>query len=1072
MNPGRTCILLICMLLLAFPVWSQSVPAGHTVAAADALEDQAAVLQRQARHAEALVLLRQALEIRRRQQGDHAAETARVRAGMATSSMALGRLEPARALLERALADLRQTLGPTDPRTLRVQGMLANLCLMARRFQQAEALLTDLAARAPDAGVYRALGILYRQTGRQSAAEEAFGRGLVAAGPDALQKASVQVALAQLRLDQDRMAEAQTLLQDAVRVRQRMLGGDDPLTLVAVEDLAVVYGWQNDFARATAMLEAVLKAPAMAGRPRRLALQHLARIQHAEGDYAAADRSYHLSLQGEADPQVTADALAGLAEVKLDQGDFAAAESLARRALALRRQALGPDDPDTGESLNLLGLLYTRTRDFPRAERYYQTALKLLGDRAEAARVLHNLALCQAWQGKTAAALDTMQRAAPAYRATFGPSHPRTLQMETSLASLQAAAGDRPGALARLRDVLARGRDVLARPDLATVLNNLAGMEAQSGDVAGALRDVQEALAITTAVEGPDTPDAAVAWRNLAMLEVAAGRRTDALDAERRHQAVEDRLLSSMLSYTSEGERLAWQTAMRPYDVLASLGAAADLCRAVLRRKAVVLDSLLEDRLIAAATRQPAVAELREHLLAARSRLTRLILNPPPDGSATARRTELEQTVATLEGQLARQVSGAGRVRRALAVTPEAVQGALPADAVLVEYVTCAPWPDRAPRYGAVVLPARGGPRWVLLDRTQAVDRLVQEVREGVRSLSGPTPESLRALDRAVWEPVAAVLPAGVRTVVLSPDGPLNLVSFAALLQGDRTFLGERYALRYVSSGRDLVTRLTLTKAHTMVLMGNPTFGAGQLLPPLPGTEAECRALADASRPWGWSPQLWTGREASKARLEKLRAPWVLHLATHGFFLPEEGGGTGGDRGLVISLPRRDDEAVPASRIPLMDPMYRSGLAFSGAESTLEAWLAGQPPGAGGNGVLTAAEAGLLDLRGTWLVTLSACDTGTGRATRGEGVLGLRRGFAQAGAAHLLLTLWPIADADTARFMRDFYAAAHQSGDPAIAMGTTQRSWLRRLRQSRGVSAAAQVAGPFILTSQGPVQNR
>jgi len=116
---------------------------------------------------------------------------------------------------------------------------------------------------------------------------------------------------------------------------------------------------------------------------------------------------------------------------------------------------------------------------------------------------------------------------------------------------------------------------------------------------------------------------------------------------------------------------------------------------------------------------------------------------------------------------------------------------------------------------------------------------------------------------------------------------------------------------------------------------------------------------------------------------------------------------------------------------------------------------------------LTAEDVSTLDLKGTWLATLSACDTGSGEARAGEGVLGLRRGFIEAGAQNLLMTLWAISDAFTVQIMSDFYKAAHVSGDAPYALGTVQRDWLVKLRNEKGLGQAVNLAGPFIMNSQG-----
>src|SRR5207302_10895091 len=113
----------------------------------------------------------------------------------------------------------------------------------------------------------------------------------------------------------------------------------------------------------------------------------------------------------------------------------------------------------------------------------------------------------------------------------------------------------------------------------------------------------------------------------------------------------------------------------------------------------------------------------------------------------------------------------------------------------------------------------------------------------------------------------------------------------------------------------------------------------------------------------------------------------------------------------------------------LLNPMLRSGVALAGAQKTLRAWARGETPPADNDGIVTAEEVGGLKLDATWLVVLSACDTGSGEARAGEGVMGLRRGFVQAGAQNLLMTLWPISDQTTVDIMLAFYEAALKSSN-------------------------------------------
>src|SRR5207253_3023024 len=140
-----------------------------------------------------------------------------------------------------------------------------------------------------------------------------------------------------------------------------------------------------------------------------------------------------------------------------------------------------------------------------------------------------------------------------------------------------------------------------------------------------------------------------------------------------------------------------------------------------------------------------------------------------------------------------------------------------------------------------------------------------------------------------------------------------------------------------------------------------------------------------------------------------------------------------------------------------LNPMLRCGLALAGAQRTVRSWSEGRNPNLDPEGIVTAAEIGGLDLGGTRLVVLSACDTGSGEARAGEGVLGLRRGFVQAGAQNLLMTLWPISDQTTVQIMLDFYDAADKTKNAPQALADVQRNWLVKLRKERGLLDAVRL---------------
>jgi len=614
------------------------------------------------------------------------------------------------------------------------------------------------------------------------------------------------------------------------------------------------------------------------------------------------------------------------------------------------------------------------------------------------------------------------------------------------------------------------------------------------GDYAKAEPLYQRALKICEQTLGPEHPITAQGLSNLAYLYAGMDHPKEASRLDAQARRVKEKNLSDILSFTSEQQRLAFQKTTHPYDLPGTLGSAAELAEVVLRQKGVVLDSLLEDRLVAEASGDPKQRQIIEQLRATKQRLTQLQLEEPKDLSEQAQKQRaseketLSAKVEQLEGGLARQVAGLGKARRALSVTVQQVQSALPQQAALIELLRYSHYLGKdkfEPRYGAVVIGGSGQPKWVPLGSAAEIEKNIRLYQKSVR---GKTDEAsltgvLKALNDQVWAPIEKALPAGTTTIIVSPDSELSFVSFATLLTADDRFVGEKYSVRFVASGRDLLreTKPTTGPETTMRVFANPDFGGivaaepvdqknmvalrsvemrdlkGISLPSLPGTEKEAAELEASAKKSGWQPQTYLGPKATKAELGKVNSPRILHLATHGFFLPE----------IDIGTSNRAGDAAEIPKGKLVNPMHRSGLALAGAQRTLQAWAKGEVPPIENDGIVTAEDVGGLKLDSTWLVVLSACDTGGGEARAGEGVMGLRRGFVQAGAQNLLMTLWPISDETTVQIMLDFYDAAFKSANGPQALADVQRDWLVKLRNDRGLLDAVRLAGPFIMSSQG-----
>ena len=156
--------------------------------------------------------------------------------------------------------------------------------------------------------------------------------------------------------------------------------------------------------------------------------------------------------------------------------------------------------------------------------------------------------------------------------------------------------------------------------------------------------------------------------------------------------------------------------------------------------------------------------------------------------------------------------------------------------------------------------------------------------------------------------------------------------------------------------------------------------------------------MSSILRNHGWAVDLFTGATATKAVVKSLDHPRLLHIATHGYFIS------------------RSEALAMAKNMPTWyadDVLLRSGLFFAGSAS--------HSSGSQAAGILTAYEASSLNLHGTELVVLSACDTGLGETENGERVLGLRRALHEAGAQAVLISLWSVPDRETEELMSEFY---------------------------------------------------
>ena len=355
-------------------------------------------------------------------------------------------------------------------------------------------------------------------------------------------------------------------------------------------------------------------------------------------------------------------------------------------------------------------------------------------------------------------------------------------------------------------------------------------------------------------------------------------------------------------------------------------------------------------------------------------------------------------------------------------------------------------------RYISFVLHAGDGNRISMVDLGDAdnIDRLITQYKQEIYRSGNAKKDVVTGTSQKLYDLVFRPLLKDLGTVkeiFISPDGNLNLMPFEVLQGPDGRFLIEDYTFNYLASGRDIIGfGKNPGSGGKYLLMGDPDFNLGSdekmavlnrinikndmemllakrsanfnevSFEPLHYAREELDDIGDIMG--RKKSEIYSGKEALEEILMNKPVPEILHLATHGFFLNDQDLPSSGRGWQTADLPKKDEH--PSDRIDRVinveNPLLRSGILLAGAKQSLFSGDTGK-----NDGIVTAEKILGLNLHGTKMVVLSACDTGLGEVECGEGVFGLRRAFTQAGAKSLVMSLWKVPDRETKELMVQFY---------------------------------------------------
>ena len=434
-----------------------------------------------------------------------------------------------------------------------------------------------------------------------------------------------------------------------------------------------------------------------------------------------------------------------------------------------------------------------------------------------------------------------------------------------------------------------------------------------------------------------------------------------------------------------------------------------------------------------------------------------------PIGSRCIDIDSLSQVIQKEEDELVRKSKAYGDYTKNLSLTWKDIQSQLKDSDIAIEFIDF-PITEDSTMYVALTLKkGYDNPRMIPLFEINQLKKINENTFYRTSRLA-----------KLIWEPLKEELE-GVTSIYFSPSGELHKIGIEYLPLNGEEYIFDRYKMTRLSSTRQLVTKKENNHQKRAVIYGGidydaPLFISSSSAEPitknyksnhlqidslsirggrdyLEGTKKEADSISSNLERHNWDCAYYLGDRGTENNFKMMSgiSPSLLHIATHGFYMTEKDAQKEQELALLES---GNMQLEKHTKYREDKPMTRSGLLLSGCNHTLNYEdISGYEE----DGILTAQEIALLDLRGLDLVVLSACETGLGDISSGEGVFGLQRGFKKAGANTIIMSLWKVSDKATEKLMTAFYSY-YLNGMSKYDAFTTAREELRKTcppRQNR-----------------------
>jgi len=459
----------------------------------------------------------------------------------------------------------------------------------------------------------------------------------------------------------------------------------------------------------------------------------------------------------------------------------------------------------------------------------------------------------------------------------------------------------------------------------------------------------------------------------------------------------------------------------------------------IFRRKAFFMDSYVYRRRMISHESDERVKNDFSQLKSTKYEIARMINTRPQDienfKKFKNQLYQLEKECKTLERNIAYHIPDSYLENIQNIEGHDEIQARLPPNSAVIEFLKYSSINLKKktshalkPRYAVFILRSDVDLKLVDLGSASEIDDLIkktiQEIEDGEL-----IPSTLERLSDKILTPISSLIDKKQHLFVI-PDASLNILPIGILLS-DGKYLIEKTRITYLTSSRDLLKNNGYETQNQTdpIIIADPDYDLvdkndhsnqistinhqrvfSEPLDPferLEGTRVEGKKVHSII-----GGELWLGANALESRLKNIHSPKILHIASHGYYLPE-------------------------NQTNNSHSLFRCGFVLAGVNS----FLRGLPlPTEAEDGIVTAYEVTELDLKSTDLVVLSACETGLGDNIAGEGVFGFRRSFVLTGAKTLVMSIWSIPDEETKELMVSFYSNLKSGMEIAEALQKAQLS--------------------------------